>query len=623
MTRVSLNIATTRLILAGGATNGDLAAGSVIQSFGSFVAGDQIAIGLVIFSIIVIVQFVVITKGATRISEVAARFALDGLPGRQMSIDADLNAGLIDSETAKLRREQLSVHTDFYGAMDGASKFVRGDAIAGILITMVNIVGGLVVGLMAGMSITQAASVFTKLTIGDGLVSQLPALLISIAAGMLMTRSTRSTNLPRESINQVFAKPVVLIITSVFLVAMVFTELPKIPLLLLAAVCLGAAWIVFNQKQKTGTGAGSNLENPTPKTGDVTIQRLLGNDILEMELGLELIRLADPKQGGQLLPAVTEIRKKLASQLGIILPKIRIRDNLKLNANEYRILVHGNPVDIGTVFPDYLLAIDQGQASAPVVGAIATETTENGQAFWIKPESRAETEANGYDVVDATTALSQRMSDLAFMYAPEMLTRDATKQLIDETRKSSPAIIEELVPEILTLKQMQLVLKRLVAEGISIRPMGLILETLSDRAVDGQKTIWKLVEATRDRLAPQITARVLGHDHVIRAFTIESQLQDRIANSWESVDDDVQLQLPRDLIVALGNALKHGADNLKNQGLRAVVIVDQGIRPVIAKLVRDQNISLFVVGTREIVGTTVDLLGEITADQLRPESAAA
>lgn len=613
--RLSLNIATTRLILTEGAIQGESAAGSVIQSFGSFVAGDQIAVGLVIFAIIVIIQFVVITKGATRISEVAARFALDGMPGRQMSIDADLNAGIIDSETARQLREDININADFFGAMDGASKFVRGDAIAGILITAVNIVVGLIVGVMSGMSITEAANIFTMLTIGDGLVSQIPALLISLAAAMLMTRGTNKSNLPRESVDQVFAQPIVLVITAAFLAAMVFTELPKLPLLMLAVSCGGIAWVAF-QRPPENDQQLSKL-NQANKPADVTIERLLGNDILEMELGIELIRLADPKQGGELLPAVTAIRKQLASQLGVILPKIRIRDNLTLNATEYRILVHGNPVEIGTVFPEYLIATDAGAASAPIVGAVATETTENGQAFWIKPENRVLAEDNGYVVSTATEALSTRLSDLGFKYAPELLTRDATNQLIEETRKTSPAIIEELVPEVMSLKDVQHVLKQLVAEGISIRPMGLILETLCDSVSKKESLgIWQLVEAARRRLAPQITARVLGADHLIRAFAIEDDLHDIIARHCKVSTDEPALEIGNEMSQSLETALRSGAENLRGRGLRPVLFVDQLIRPMMAKFVQDHDISLFVVGSKEVIGASVETVGEISADQV-------
>ncbi|MDC3224837.1 FHIPEP family type III secretion protein, partial [Mariniblastus sp.] len=314
LARLALNVATTRLILTQGAVEGDSAAGGVIQSFSQFVTGDNLAVGIVIFSIIVVIQFVVITKGATRISEVSARFALDGLPGRQMAIDADLNAGLIDSQKAQALRAEVVDHADFYGAMDGASKFVRGDAIAGVIITLINIAGGLAIGLSSSMSIGEAATTFTQLTIGDGLASQVPALLISLAAGLLVTRSSRKTNLPRESVNQVFARPIVLIITAVFLGLMILTDLPKIPLMVISLGCLGAAYSISrNQKQTAEKAIRSTPVPAAPRATEATIDKLLSNDILEMELGVGLIKLADSRQGGQLLAGVTQVRKEIAA----------------------------------------------------------------------------------------------------------------------------------------------------------------------------------------------------------------------------------------------------------------------------------------------------------------------
>ena len=548
--RLALNIATTRLILTGGAGQLENAAGQVIRSFGEFVAGDQIAIGLVIFTIIVIIQFVVVTKGATRISEVTARFALDGMPGRQLSIDAELNSGAIDAVQAQQRRDDLVAASDFYGAMDGASKFVRGDAIAGILITLVNIVGGLIVGLLANMNVAEAASVFTKLTIGDGLVSQLPALLISVAAAVLVTRSSRAANLPEQSFQQLFSRPVVLVITAVFLGAMVFTQLPSIPLIIMAVACLLGARFAPTSHEAT------TVQPPVNTKSEVTIDRLLASETLELELGLDLIRLADPQSGGILLPSLTRIRKRLAAELGIILPKIRIRDNLDLPATEYRILVQGNPVDIGTIFPDLALAVDKGQASAPIDGAIATETTDEGQAFWVSSENREAAKQIGYEVVNATTVLANRVSQVADRYAAQLLTRDATNQLIEETRKTSPAIVEELVPKTISLKELQQILKQLVAEKVSIRPLGLILETIGDEIGSGSQDSWQLVESIRQRLAPQITARHLGRNHTLKAVTINDELQNLIGGNCRMSRDRVDTSLAPEVFSALTAAIR-------------------------------------------------------------------
>ena len=617
--RLSLNIATTRLILTNGATDLESSAGQLIRSFGEFVAGDHIAVGLVIFSIIVIVQFVVITKGANRISEVTARFALDGMPGRQLAIDADLNAGAIDQATARQQRSELSSNADFFGAMDGASKFVRGDAIAGILITLINVVGGLVVGLTANMSLTEAASVFTKLTVGDGLASQLPALFISVAAAMLVSRPTTRSNLPRETFEQTFGNSTVLTITGIFLLVMLFTSLPKIPLLILAAIfLLGARYMPVAVKPQELKAPNRNEATP-----EVTIEKLLGNEILDLELGLDLIPLADPKSGGTLLPAVTNVRKKLASSLGVLLPKIRIRDNLQLPRQEYRILVQGNPVDIGTILPEFELAVDQGDASGPIRGAVATETTQDGQAFWIRPENRQDAIDLGYEVVNPTSILTTRLNDIVNQYAPDLLTRDATNQLIEEIRKTSPAIVEELVPEPLGIKKLQQILKRLVAEQVSIRPLGLILETIGDAIGAGDDETGSLVERIRQRLAPQITARLLGTNHVIKAVTIEHELQEKIYRNCTIESGEVKTSLAPEMLQAFLRSLRAGAENMANEGRTPIVCVRQDIRPILSSIVKEQALPLIVLGSQEIVGTYVESVGEVSFDELQPESAAA
>lgn len=621
LARLSLNIATTRLILTNGATDFEGSAGQLIRAFGEFVAGGQIAIGLVIFAIIIIIQFVVITKGATRISEVTARFALDGMPGRQMSIDADLNAGVINNVEAQRQRQELTKNADFFGAMDGASKFVRGDAVAGIVITLINIAGGLIVGLTANMSMPEAASVFTKLTIGDGLASQIPALFISIAAAMLVTRPTTPSNLNADSFRQLSGRPIVLIITALFLLAMVFTSLPKLPLIGLAAIFLFGAWAIQNEANQEI----NNQENPQPNepAPEVTIDRLLGNEILEMELGIELIPLANPKNGGKLLPAVTALRKNLAASLGVILPKIRIKDNLQLAAKEYRILVQGNPVDIGTIFPEFHLAIDQGTASGPINGAIATESTDDGQAFWIPAENLTDAERLGYEIQSPTVVLSDRMSSVADKYAADLLTRDATNQLIEETRKTSPAIVDELLPNLVSLKQLQSILKQLVAEQVSIRPLGLILETIADAYTDGQTEFWILVEKIRQRLAPQITARHLGNHHAIKAVTIDPELQNRILENTEIQGSAVVIRFGRGLKDGLVDALTNAVKNLQSTGNQPIVCVRQEIRPAISSLVKENELDIKVLGTREIVGTYVESLGEISLDALQQDSVAA
>ena len=626
LARLALNVGTTRLILTRGAIDHQSAAGGVIQSFSQFVTGDSLAVGVVIFSIIIVIQFVVITKGATRISEVAARFALDGLPGRQMAIDADLNAGLIDSRQAQRLRSETVAHADFYGAMDGASKFVRGDAIAGILITLINIVGGLAIGLSSAMSLGEATETFTKLTIGDGLASQLPALIISLAAGLLVTRSTRKTDLPRESMNQVFARPIVLIITAVFLGLMVLTDLPKIPLLIIATGCLVGAYLVFQNNQAEKAAAISTTP-PQPQPTEVTIDKLLSHDLLEMELGIGLIRLADKRQGGNLLATITQIRKELAAELGVILPKIRIRDNLKIGPNHFCISIQGSIVQRGEIQPDYCLATDSGQAVGPlgdgVVLSLADEQLTNYPAFWIKPEAWDAANQRGYELATSTDALANLLKRTAVENAAYLLTRDATKQLIDEIAKTSPAVVEELIPGMLSLAQVQQVLKTLVAEGISIRPLSLILETLGDHATSGANR-WDLTEMVRIQLARHIATGLSPQPgEPIPVFTISAELQDRIACAWERDKDQIRLSLPRSIVESLAVAIQNAAKQMTASGLRPIALVEQSIRPVIAELAFDHANGMFVLGSQEAAGTDIEVVGEITSDQLNAVADAA
>lgn len=620
LARLALNVGTTRLILTRGAIDHESAAGGVIRSFSEFVTGDSLAVGLVIFSIIVVIQFVVITKGATRISEVAARFALDGLPGRQMAIDADLNAGLIDSRQAQRLRSETVAHAEFYGAMDGASKFVRGDAIAGVLITVINIAGGLIIGVSSSMSIGQAAETFTKLTIGDGLASQLPALLISLAAGLLVTRSTRQTDLPRESMNQVFARPIVLIITAVFLGLMVLTDLPKIPLLIIASGCLAGAYMVFKSNEAEKKAAAVSKAPAPPQATEVTIDKLLNNDVLEMELGVGLIPLADTRQGGSLLATITQVRKEIASEMGVILPKIRIRDNLKLGPNRFRIRIQGNIVQLGEIQPDCYLAIDSGHAVGPladgIVRGLADEQLNHAPAFWIKPDGWDSAKQGGYDLMSATEALADVLKTTSIAHAGYLLTRDATKQLIDEIEKSSPAVVQELVPGVMSLGQVQQVLKTLVGEGISIRPLNLILETLGDHATCITNR-WELAEKVRIQLARHISAGLTNESgDPIPVFTISQELEDRLASSWKREKDEIRIGLPRPIVESLAIAIQNAAKQMSASGVRPIALVDQSIRPVIAELAFDHASEMFVLGSQEAEGIELEIVGEITSEQI-------
>ena len=533
--RLVLNVATTRLILTQAETNTDAAAGGVIQAFGDFVAGDRIVVGLIIFVIIVVIQFVVITKGATRISEVAARFALDGMPGRQMAVDADLNAGTIDEKEAQRRREEITSQADFYGAMDGASKFVRGDAIAGIVITVINVIGGFAIGLQGGMSLAEAAEVFTKLTIGDGLVSQVPAFLISLAAGLLVTRSTKRTNLPTEFLSQLFARPQALLVSGGFLFILVFTNLPTLPLLSLAGGCVGLA-IVLNRQNKQREAEAFEAEQKSqdenkPKKEE-RIEDYLTIDPMELELGVGLIRLADPNRGGDLLPRITSVRQQVASEIGIVLPKIRIRDNMRLGENDYRLKIMNNVVADGLVLPERLLAMDGGTAQGRLLGIDVKDPAFDQPAVWIEHQQRDQGEMQGYTMVEPAAVLATHLQEVVRRHAEDILTRDATRHLMDELKKTSPAVVDELIPGVMKLGEVQNVLQMLLREEVSIRQLSLILETLGDYASRTSDPIW-LTEYVRNRLSRTICTRYRDEENRLHVITLDPALEDRISAGIE------------------------------------------------------------------------------------------
>ncbi len=459
--------------------------------------------------IIVVIQFVVITKGATRISEVAARFALDGMPGKQMAIDADLNAGIIDEREAQTRRQEITRQADFYGAMDGASKFVRGDAIAGIIITVINIVGGLIIGMAEfHMSLADAAKVYTHLTIGDGLVSQVPAFLISLAAGLLVTRSTQKSNLPREFMQQIFSRPQALAVTGGFLSILIFTSLPRLPLLALGGSCLGLARMMTRRDSQVAESAAQQAENEKKsKQPEERVEDYLTVDPMEIELGVGLIRLADPNRGGDLLERVQRVRQNIAGEIGIIMPKVRIRDNMRLGPNQYRIKIADIPVAQDELQPTQLLAIDSGMTTGKVDGIATKDPAFGTEARWIQPGLADQAEMYGYTVVESGAVLATHLTEVCRRHADEILTRDATKHLIDELKTTSPAVVSELIPSVMSLAEVQSILHLLLREQVAIRQLSVILETLGDHAPRSKDPVL-LAEYVRHRLARQICTRV-------------------------------------------------------------------------------------------------------------------
>jgi flagellar biosynthesis protein FlhA len=607
LSRLVLNVASTRLILIQAPTERLDAAGQVIRAFGEFVTGNHTAVGLVIFAIIAVIQFVVITKGAGRVSEVAARFALDGMPGRQMAIDADLNAGLIDEKEAQLRRQQVAQQADFYGAMDGSSKFVRGDAIAGVIITLINIAGGLLIGvLQGGMSLPEAGAVFTKLTIGDGLVSQTPALLISLATGLLVTRSSQAVDLPREFLRQLFSRPQVLAVAAVFLALLTLTKLPAVPLLMIGAGCGGLAYLL---SRSSGTSDVARDHQPAqadrqPKTAERRIEDYLAVDPMELEIGVGLIRLADPKRGGDLLAQITEVRRRVAAELGIVLPKVRVRDNMRLGRRAYRIKISDNPVAEGSAYPDRFLAIADAVAAADLAGESTTDPATGRPAVWVDVERLDQAKRQGLPILDPTSMVSNHLRQVVRDHAADLLSRDATKHLIDEVRKTSPAVVEELIPDTMKLGEVQQALQRLLREGVPIRPLNVILEALGDHATQSRDP-WLLGESVRRRLARTLSSRYRDHERRLRVVTLDPALEDRILAGIQPAGQGFSVRLSGQTIGQITQWIADAVEEFVQVGYPPVVLVSPEIRAALKQMTTSRLPRLVVLSYDEITNDTI------------------
>ena len=539
--RLSLNVATTRIVLSDG-HNGADAAGSVVHAFGSFVVGDNYIIGFIVFVILVVINFVVITKGSGRVAEVAARFTLDAMPGKQMSIDADLNAGLINEEQARKRRKEIEGEADFYGAMDGASKFVRGDAIAGIVITVINIIGGLLVGVLEhGLDIATAAQYYTKLTIGDGLVSQIPALIISTAAGIIVTRSGSEDNMGNQVVSQLFVNTRALYIGAGVIGALgLVPGLPKAPFLLMAVVMAGIAWIVDRYQKESNDIEKKRQDDIASQPEKEKIENLLPLDLVELEVGYGLINIVESDQSGDLLERIVSIRKQFALDLGIIVPSIHIRDNLQLEPGEYRLLIKGNKVGGGMLKPEMLLAMDPGNTMRRVDGIPTKEPAFGLDALWIGKSTKEEAEIAGYTVVDLPTVMATHLTEIIRTHAHELLGRQEASVLVDNFKKSYPKVVEDLIPDPLPLGTVVRVLQNLLKEQVSIRDLLTIFETLADEAMR-TKDSEILTEAVRRSLARGITSRYKNDDGRVPVLSLDARLEELIANSLLQTEQGVQL----------------------------------------------------------------------------------
>jgi flagellar biosynthesis protein FlhA len=578
--RLSLNVATTRLILLHG-EQGTGAAGEVIKSFGEFVVGGNYAVGIVIFTILVIINFIVITKGAGRVAEVAARFTLDAMPGKQMAIDADLNAGLINQEQARDRRQEIAKEADFYGAMDGASKFVRGDAIAGIMIVFVNLIGGIIIGtLQKGMDIAQAAQVFTLMTVGDGLVSQIPALIISTAAGIIVTRTATSTNFSGEVSKQLLQKPKALAASAGILGFMALIPgLPHIPFILIAGG-LGYLARTLMKKEKDVAAAAvqaTNIEKAKPAAEK--LENLLPVDLLELEVGYGLINIVDADQNGDLLERVHSIRKQFALDLGIIIPSLRIRDNLELKPGDYQVLLKGVQVGQGSLMVGHLLAMDPGNVMEPMAGMPTKEPAFGLDAIWISARQKDEATYAGYTVVDLSTVIATHLTELIRQNCMELLGRQELQTLIDGFKQTSPKVVEDLLnPQSgISLGTILKVMKNLLKENVSIRDLRTILEALADMAPH-QKDASMLTEHVRMALARTITKKLVGPDGELQLLTLDRQIEETIAGGIIQTDQGHQLSLDPKFVQAFVAQLNQQAAELAGQSNHSIVLCSPLIR---------------------------------------------
>nr|WP_264299371.1 flagellar biosynthesis protein FlhA [Sulfurimonas paralvinellae] len=634
--RLSLNIATTRMILSKG-NEGPEAVSDIITSFGDFVVGGNYVIGVVVFSILVLINFMVITKGSTRVAEVAARFVLDSMPGKQMAVDADLNAGLIDDAEAKARRAEILQDANFYGAMDGSSKFVKGDAVAGIIITLINIIGGFLIGVFQyNMSVSDSASTFTLLTIGDGLVSQIPALIVSTATGIMITRSSSDgDNFAQGTITQMVGNAKTMMIVGFIMV--LFALVPGLPTASMMFVGLLFAllgWSIYKYEKGELTildveGAlgiknkkqieAEREENRPKKTNEeiakeeeTALEDILKVEMLELTLGYQLIKLADASQGGDLLERIRSMRRKIASDYGFLMPQVRIRDNLHLKPNQYQVLLKGITIGEGEIMPDKFLAMDSGMATGEIQGEPTKEPAFGLDAIWITPEQKEDAIINGYTVVDPATVISTHMSELIKRNAEELLTRQEVQSLIDKIKNDYPVIVDDVLG-VASIGLIQRVLKSLLHEKIPLKDMLSILETIADVA-EYTKNVDFISEQVRAKLSRVITQMYTGDDGVIRLLTFDTNTEQLLLQKSQEQDGVRNLMLNVGEINALIQATSAKAAEILQKGISPVIIiVDPQIRRGVAEIFERFSLDVVTLSHAEIDSSaTFEVLGSIS-----------
>lgn len=639
--RLSLNVASTRLILLNGPKGAD-AAGRVVRAFGHFVVGGEIIVGLVVFLILVVINYIVITKGAGRIAEVAARFTLDAMPGKQMAIDADLSAGIIENEEAQSRRKALEQESDFYGAMDGASKFVQGDAIAGLLITAINLIGGLIIGVVSGMDVGTAAQTFSVLSVGDALVSQIPALLISSAAGVVVTRSASGEPIGEVFVRQLIGRKRAMILTAIIIGLMgLMPGMPAIPMWGLAGAL---SWATLREAKDraaaaTKPTAARNLTGPTPAgpsagpagayedapgapTKAEDIDSALSLDILSLELGYELVSLVDAKNGGNLLDRVAALRREIAKELGIVVPPVHVCDNLEIPPAGYRILLSGSAIGEGNCQPGRVLAIDPTGTAPPLEGDVTTEPTYGMPARWIQSRDREMAEALGYTVVDHATVVATHLAELVRNHAHRLLGRQELQHLIDLMAEKYPKLVDDVVPNLLTLGEVLRVLRNLLRERISIRDLRTLMESLAELS-DQTKDSEQLTELVRERLSHQITAIIKGDDGSIAALALDPRLEELLRNSLRDIAAGVGGALDPEFLRHMATQAEEVLAKFSVLGAAPIIIAPPDLRRYVRAIFEHKVSQFSVVSYREIEADiplrVVDSLGKDFATALAPQ----
>lgn len=640
--RLSLNIATTRMILSHG-HEGPEAVSDIVTSFGNFVIGGNYVIGVIVFSILVLINFMVVTKGSNRVAEVAARFTLDAMPGKQMAIDADLNSGLIDESQAKARRAEILQDANFYGAMDGSGKFIKGDAVAGIIITIINIIGGFLIGVFQfDLDASTSAQTYTILTIGDGLVSQIPALIISTATGIMITRASNDAgNFAEGSINQLMGNAKVMLLVGFIMI--LFALVPGLPTLsmgFVGLVFLGLGYALYKyekgelslttapamKKGVIGGGAvasdGEPIAAPRKKTNEeiakeeeATLEDILKIEMLELTLGYQLIRLADSSQGGDLLERIRSMRRKIASDFGFLMPQVRIRDNLHLKPTQYEILLKGVNIGDGFIQPDRYLAMDSGMAIGEIEGEATKEPAFGLDAFWIDPALKEDAIINGYTVVDPATVISTHMSELVKKHAEELLTRQETQTLIEKIKGDYPVVVDDLL-KVANIGLIQRVFKALLHERIPLKDMITILETMADVA-EYTKSVDTITEHVRAKLSRIITQLYTSPDGVIKLLTFDAMSEQRLLEKSQERDGIKQLMLNVGEINSLIQATSQKASELLQKGISPIIIiVDPKLRRPLAEIYERFSLDIVTLSHAEIDSNAkFEVLGSITLDK--------